>query len=89
MEELLSRINVPTGLQFLVGSLAIVVFTIVAGWVIKALLFGVARSLTKRTNTDLEDGEEGIPESTNLTWGESFNLHISATAGLCFSQLDE
>jgi len=55
MIELLDRIPVDGGLQVVVGTLAIIVATVIVAMLVKLLLFAVGTALAARTKTDLDN----------------------------------
>ncbi len=55
MIELLDRIPVSEDMRIVVGVGAIVVATLIAAWLAKFVLFVLARKVTSRTSTDLDD----------------------------------
>lgn len=55
MYELIEKIPLPTGLQMVVASGAIVLLTILSAWLVRFLLSLIVGHLTSRTKTDLDD----------------------------------
>ncbi len=55
MTELLSQLPVSELLRSVIGIVGIIVITLVAAWLVRLFLFGVARRLTARTSTELDD----------------------------------
>lgn len=55
MYELIEKIPLPTSLQIIAASVAIIVLTILSVWIVRALLNQVVGRLASRTRTDLDD----------------------------------
>ncbi len=55
MYELIEKIPLPTSLQVVAASLAIIVVTILSAWIVRALLSLAVGRLASRTRTDLDD----------------------------------
>lgn len=55
MYELIEKIPLPTSLQIIAASVAIIVLTILSVWIVRALLSFMVRRLASRTRTDLDD----------------------------------
>jgi len=55
ISKLLSYIPVTGVLQTAIGAAAIIILTALAAWIVRAVLFGLARRLTRQTRTTLDD----------------------------------